>query len=855
MVDAVKFTDLPVRSTPLVTNDILCMVDVNGNISDQVTAAVAGLAGLTNKEILVANSAGNISQVPGLSYDSGTGILTTNNQALFIGGAFETTNEVKFLGNFTTNITVTGNTSITLPTIGTLATTTDLGSYLLKSNNLSDVANVVTSRSNLGLGTMATANQSDYLALAGGTMTGNIQLAGDASLALQPVTLQQLNAVIAGLYPKQGCRLTTVANLTGTYANGASGVGATFTFTATGSQSVNGLATALNDRICMKNQTTQTQNGIYYVSTKGALGVQEVWTRATDYDTSAEVFSGTYTIISESGTDLAGTMWYLSTLGAVTIGVTNLAFSQANYFTQGTGISLVGNTIAANINTTNLRFNAGAIDLVTNPAFAGLTLTGFSGVVKASAGVLSASTITNSDLASGAFTNITGIAAFTGDVTTSAGSTVTTLATVNANVGSFGSSTAIPTFTANAKGQVTAVSTNAVVAPAGTLTGTTLAANVVTSSLTALGTLSSLLVTGTVAFGTTVQPGYEVTVLGKSLLNSNLTANSDRGLYLTCTASPLSSVSNIYLGYFLPVVNTAAGVVITNLYGHYLDAAIQVGLGSVTNAYTGFFLAPTTGTNKTALYSDNLSIGYTGITPPTLGAAISGNVGIGNSNPLLKAHVQGQSNGPSSSGNISKGGFLLQSAGTFAMSMGTFDSGSQYGWLQGHYTDNAGTLKPIVLNPLGGNAAINTTPVTSRALTVLADSTGDNVILTKSVAANAYHGFADLNTSDQTGLSVRIGSQGDAFLIQTGGTNTRLLITSAGNVVIGGSVSIANQLSLSSATIGPTTSALKFNSGMSTTSRGGGGVATALPSNPVGYLHFDIGGADYSVPYYTGGIY
>ena len=76
-----------------------------------------------------------------------------------------------------------------------------------------------------------------------------------------------------------------------------------------------------------------------------------------------------------------------------------------------------------------------------------------------------------------------------GDVTTSGN--VATLATVNTNVGTFGSSTSIPTFTVNGKGLITAASGNAVIAPAGTLTGTTLASNVVTSSLTSVGTITS----------------------------------------------------------------------------------------------------------------------------------------------------------------------------------------------------------------------------------------------------------------------------------------------------------------------------------------------------------------------------
>jgi hypothetical protein len=84
------------------------------------------------------------------------------------------------------------------------------------------------------------------------------------------------------------------------------------------------------------------------------------------------------------------------------------------------------------------------------------------------------------------------ITALTGDVTASGpGAAAATLATVNSNVGSFGSSTSIPSFTVNAKGLITAASGNAVVAPAGTLSGTTLNATVVSSSLTSVGTISS----------------------------------------------------------------------------------------------------------------------------------------------------------------------------------------------------------------------------------------------------------------------------------------------------------------------------------------------------------------------------
>jgi hypothetical protein len=56
----------------------------------------------------------------------------------------------------------------------------------------------------------------------------------------------------------------------------------------------------------------------------------------------------------------------------------------------------------------------------------------------------------------------TQLPAFTGDVTSPAGSSVNTLATVNSNVGTFGSGIAIPYFTVNAKGLITSVGTSAI---------------------------------------------------------------------------------------------------------------------------------------------------------------------------------------------------------------------------------------------------------------------------------------------------------------------------------------------------------------------------------------------------------
>lgn len=149
-----------------------------------------------------------------------------------------------------------------------------------------------------------------------------------------------------------------------------------------------------------------------------------------------------------------------------------------------------------------------AIGNLTDAGTDGITVTGGTGSVIGSGTSLSqhvADTTHNGYLSSTDWNTFNGkqasgnyITALTGDVTASGpGSVASTLSTVNSNVGSFGSSTAIPSFTVNGKGLVTAASTNVVIAPAGTLTGTTLASNVITSSLTSVGTITSGVWTGT----------------------------------------------------------------------------------------------------------------------------------------------------------------------------------------------------------------------------------------------------------------------------------------------------------------------------------------------------------------------
>ena len=99
-------------------------------------------------------------------------------------------------------------------------------------------------------------------------------------------------------------------------------------YTTTGNINLSGLATqaggdwpvalTAGDRVLVKDQTTGANNGLY-VAAAGA------WARSTDADASAEVTPGMLVTIEE-GTNLADTVWELTTNGPIVLGTTALTF-------------------------------------------------------------------------------------------------------------------------------------------------------------------------------------------------------------------------------------------------------------------------------------------------------------------------------------------------------------------------------------------------------------------------------------------------------------------------------------------------------------------------------------------------
>ena len=163
--------------------------------------------------------------------------------------------------------------------------------------------------------------------------------------------------VAAGIHFHSPVRVETNANRNATYNNGTAGVGATLTNAGTQAALVlDGVSLALNDRVLVRSQTNQTQNGVYTVTNVGSGSTNWVLTRSTDTDEyaidSPSGLSEGSTFFVQEGTVGAGNTYTCNTSGTITFGTTNITFvqvSSAQIYSAGTGLSLTGTQFAVSL--------------------------------------------------------------------------------------------------------------------------------------------------------------------------------------------------------------------------------------------------------------------------------------------------------------------------------------------------------------------------------------------------------------------------------------------------------------------------------------------------------------------------
>lgn len=187
----------------------------------------------------------------------------------------------------------------------------------------------------------------------------------DPTSAQDAATKNYVDGVAQGLNIHDQVDIASTTNIVGTYndgtadASGGLGIGAYFAVTATGPLVIDGHTVVVNERVLLKNQTDAKQNGIYVVTTAGAVGVSAVLTRSTDANNRVpgQVSAGDFVFVT-GGSTLASTGWTqvaegtaTTPLGAIKLGVDNISFTQfsgTGTYTASAGVLLTGTNFTFN---------------------------------------------------------------------------------------------------------------------------------------------------------------------------------------------------------------------------------------------------------------------------------------------------------------------------------------------------------------------------------------------------------------------------------------------------------------------------------------------------------------------------
>ena len=193
---------------------------------------------------------------------------------------------------------------------------TQLDAKLVKASNLSDLVSASTSRTNLGLGTIATQASSN-VAVTGGSITGM----SNPSNNLDVSNKQYVDNAIAGLRNRTVADCASTANVNISNALEAG-------------DSIDGVTLTEGMRVLLKDQSTATENGLYLAVASSAGAAS----RDPEHDTLDELVGGM--IVVNQGSTNNDKIFLCTTDNSGSIGSTNITYTQVTPSNTGTVTSV-----------------------------------------------------------------------------------------------------------------------------------------------------------------------------------------------------------------------------------------------------------------------------------------------------------------------------------------------------------------------------------------------------------------------------------------------------------------------------------------------------------------------------------
>ena len=346
----------------------------------------------TSGQFMKTDGAGNLSFETifsniDLAGDTGSDTYNTNETLTFAGGsgmqAAVTDNTVTINATALTNSNLSGsagitNANIANPNVTVGSTQIDLGAT---QTDIAGLTSLVIDDITINGQTMSTGSANKDINLSPhGTGTVKVPSGYEDRSGFDSQSLANkayVDQVAQGLDTKPSCRAGTTADLSATYNNGSSGVGATLTASSNGAIVVDGVSLSVGDRLLVKNQTTASENGIYSVTTQGDGSTAFVLTRATPEDQPSELSGGAFVFVEE-GTANADNGYVFTHTGAPTFGTTSLdvaQFSGAGQIDSGAALSKTGNRLDVEVDNSSIEVATDSLRVkalgITNAMLAG----------------------------------------------------------------------------------------------------------------------------------------------------------------------------------------------------------------------------------------------------------------------------------------------------------------------------------------------------------------------------------------------------------------------------------------------------------------------------------------------------